>query len=184
MAGGVVSKARLEFLFDGIFAIAMTLLVLDIKVPELADRHSTAELARGLARYASTFGSFLLSFVVLGALWYRHNRDYPMFQRITAGMLGLHFVQLASAAFFPFCAALFGEYPFNPLSGWIYTGCIVAYSLAALGNVVIGWRAGALRADMTQERFIALRRRMVRRLVAITALFVFYGYMVVTGARL
>src|SRR6185436_12762553 len=98
----VVSKSRLEFLFDGVFAIAMTLLVLELKVPELVDRLSIVELARGLAHEASTLVSYLISFVVLGVFWYRHNHQYHSFHAISRGMLVLHFVQLAAAAFFPF----------------------------------------------------------------------------------
>ena len=50
-ATGIISRNRLECLFDGIFAIAMTILVLELKVPDLKDHQSTVELARKLAAY-------------------------------------------------------------------------------------------------------------------------------------
>lgn len=53
-------------LFDGVFAIAMTILVLELKVPELVAQRSVQELAKGLAHQGSTFVSYLLSFFVLG----------------------------------------------------------------------------------------------------------------------
>jgi hypothetical protein len=96
----VISKSRLEFLFDGVFAIAMTILVLELKVPELVNPRSVAELARALVHEASTFVSYLISFVVLGVFWYRHNQQYHSYHAISRGMLVLHFVQLAAAAFF------------------------------------------------------------------------------------
>src|SRR6266511_3835422 len=141
MSASVITKSRLEFLFDGVFAIAMTILVLELKVPELADRHSIPELAAALAHGLPTFVSWLLSFVVLGMFWYRHNHQYRHYQRITHGMLVLHFVQLAAAAFFPFCAALFGRYSFNPLAGLFYVSSIFVYAFASLANWVVAERA-------------------------------------------
>jgi uncharacterized membrane protein len=81
-------------------------------VPEgLADRRSAAELAAALSHHVATFGSYLMSFSMLGMLWYRHNRFYRHLQSITRGMFVLHLVLLAAAGFFPFCAAMLGRYP-------------------------------------------------------------------------
>lgn len=71
-----INKARLEFLWDGIFAIAMTILVLELRVPEISDRRSSAELLRRLGHDASVFGSWLLSFIVLSVFWNNHQRGY------------------------------------------------------------------------------------------------------------
>src|SRR2546425_3417736 len=90
-AVSVVSRSRLEMLFDGVFAIAMTILVLELKVPELVDVRSVDELRRSLVHQAPTFFSYLLSFAVLGMFWYRHNRQYRHFRVINSGMLALHF---------------------------------------------------------------------------------------------
>src|SRR5258708_15922983 len=94
-----VSKDRLEFLFDGIFAIAMTILVLELKVPELNDRRSVSELAHALAHHAPTFGSYLLSFWLLRIFWYRHNQPYHHILVITHCMLAIHLLQPASLSF-------------------------------------------------------------------------------------
>lgn len=169
-----ISKSRLEFLFDGVFAIAMTLLVLELKVPELVDRRSVQELAHGLAHDAPTFGSYLLSFTVLGALWFRHNHQYHYFRVITPTLLVLHFVQLATAAFFPFCAGLFGRYPFNPLSGVVYVGCILVYACAAVANWMIAKRRGLMVPEITEERYLRSRRRGLRSCLFLSAMLVFY----------
>ena len=173
-SGSVISKSRLEFLFDGVFAIAMTILVLELRVPELADRHSIDELARALAHDISTFVSYLISFVVLGLFWYRHNHQYHHFRVITRGMLGLHFVQLAAAAFFPFGAALFGRYPFNALSGVVYVACIMVYAWASLANWVIAKRDGSMGPEITAEEFLRSRNRWLRSCLIMSSLFAFY----------
>ena len=169
-----INRSRVEFLFDGVFAIAITILVLELRVPELTDRHSSAELARGLRALAPTFGSYLLSFFVLGNFWYRHNHHYRYFRTITPAILVLHFVQLAAAAFFPFCAALFGRYPFNPLGAAIYVGCVLVFQLASLAAWIVGWRTGAMSPELTPETYRRSVRRMLRLGVLAALLLGFY----------
>jgi uncharacterized membrane protein len=167
-----ISRARLEMLFDGIFAIAMTILVLELKVPEeLADRRSVAELAHALAHSAATFGSYLLSFAMLGMLWYRHNVFYRHLRHVTRGMLVLHFVQLAMAAFFPFCAAMLGRYPANSLPLVFYAGCIMLYVWAMLATWLLAHRVGAINPQLDAAGYAAIRTRIVRSCIIITVLF-------------
>ena len=139
-----VNKNRLEFLFDGIFAIAMTILVLELKVPELTDRKSVVELGQLLFHHGATFFSYILSFIMLGILWYSHNQYFRYIQRITISIFIFHIVQLALAAFFPFCAALFGRYPTNQLSLIIYFGCIMFFQWSILIQWLLAKRQGAL----------------------------------------
>jgi uncharacterized membrane protein len=166
-----ISKGRLEMLFDGIFAIAMTILVLELKVPELADRHSVAELAQALGHHAATFVSYVLSFVVLGIMWFRHNQQYRHLRHITRGMLALQLLQLAMAAFFPFCAALFGRYPTNRLSVVLYVGCVMVYAGGGLLEWLVAEKAGSMAPQLGLDELRRLRRRTVRRTVALTAMF-------------
>ncbi len=169
-----ISRSRLEFLFDGIFAIAMTILVLELRVPELADRHSVGELARALAHNAPTFASYLLSFTVLGVFWYRHNQQYHHVRVVTKGMLALHFVQLAAAAFFPFCAALLGRYPTNHLTVVVYMGCIMIYFWASLANWVVARRSGALASDLTAADYARSRTRLLLGCLIFSTFFAIY----------
>jgi TMEM175 potassium channel family protein len=167
----VVSRSRLEFLFDGVFAIAMTILVLELRVPELGDPRSVTELGHALAHEGSTFGSYLLSFVVLGMFWYRHDQQYHAFRVITRGMLVLHFVQLAGAAFFPFCASLMGRYPTNPLALVVYLGCILVYASSSLAIWVVARNAGST-ADLTITDYQRSRNRWLRACLVVSLLFV------------
>jgi uncharacterized membrane protein len=169
-----ISKSRLEFLFDGVFAIAMTILVLELKVPELVDRRSTADLARALVHEAPPFVSYLISFVVLGMFWYRHNQQYHNFRVITRGMLVLHFVQLAAAAFFPFCAALVGAYPTNGLSLVFYLACILVYAWASFATWVLARTSGATVHELTAAAYSRSRDRWFRACLVVSSLFVVY----------
>ena len=170
----VINRSRLEFLVDGVFAIALTILVLELKVPELADRRSVAELGQALAHEAPTFLSYLASFMLLGIFWYRHNHQYEHFRVITRGMLVLHFVQLAAAAFLPFCAALLGRYPINGLSMVVYLACILVYSWASGATWILARRSGAMKAELTEAAYLRSRGRWLRGCLVITSLFALY----------
>lgn|SRR5512140_300348 len=180
MTHPAISRARLEVLFDGIFAIAMTILVLELKVPDLADRHSVDELGRYLAQDAPTFISYLLSFTLLGVLWYRHNQIYRYVERVSRRMLALQLLQLATAAFIPFCAALMGRYPTNPLSTVVYSGCIMIYQWTSAAYWIVAGRVGALRPDVDRSEYRAQRRRNLRAVLAVTAIFLYSLFVVIT----
>ncbi len=179
----VISKSRLEMLVDGIFAIAMTILVLELKVPELHDRRSTHELMLALARQLPTFGSYLLSFLVLGAFWYRQNQQYRHYRVITKGMLVLYFVQLAAAAAFPFCAALLGRYPTNRVTIVVYYGCVILYGWGTAITWIVAHRTGSMSPELTNELYLRVRKRGLGFSVVLTALFLAYLANVVFGAQ-
>jgi uncharacterized protein (TIGR02246 family) len=161
-------------LVDGVFAIAMTILVLELKVPELTDSRSVSDLARALAHQVPTFLSYLLSFFVLGMFWYRHTQQYRHYRVITGRMLALHFVALAAAASFPFCAALMGRYAINPLTSVIYLACIVVYTWTTATTWIVAKRSGSMSADLTDAHYLKARKRSIRMSFGISALFVVY----------
>ncbi len=165
-----VSKARLEFLVDGIFAIAMTVLVLELKIPEVEHHRSVRELGSSLLHHAGTFGSYLLSFMVLGVLWYWHNRRYHYYRRITKSILVAELLQLSMAAFFPFCAALLGQYLFNPLARSLYVACVAVYRVAGHAEWVGARRAGVMIPELSDEEYEMHRKRGVRACILLTAL--------------
>src|SRR5580765_5819729 len=167
----VISRSRLEMLVDGVFAIAMTILVLELKVPQLSDIHSVPELDRALVRQAPTFVSYLLSFIVLGMFWYRHNQQYRHYRSISGGMLALHFVMLAAAASFPFCAALVGRYAPNPLAVTIYLTCIVVYAWTATLTWIVARRSGSLSEELPEAAYRRSRKRAIRSSVIVSGLF-------------
>lgn len=170
-----VNRQRLEFLFDGVFAIAMTILVLELKVPELVDRRSPAELLGQLAHHGRAFFSYALSFLVLGVFWYLHHVIFRCLRRITCLSYALHVVLMATAAFFPFCAALLGRYPANPATFPIYFGCILVYQGTSGLLLWVGGRQHALDPDIDPAELKQLRAKCVRSLVGMTFFFTFYS---------
>ena len=143
-----VSKSRLETLLDGVFAIAMTLMVLEVKIPELENRSSMRELALAMRHNIPSVIAFLLSMGMLGMFWYRHHRQYHYIARITPALLAINLAFLSAVSFFPFSAGMLGNYPVNLGVYFIYLPN--ALLLAAL----LSWqwaharRHGLLNADL------------------------------------
>jgi uncharacterized membrane protein len=113
---------------DGLFAIAATLLVVDLAVPVLHDTHSVHELARALNNDSAKFISFFISFAVIGRYWLAHHAFFSLLARIDRGLIALNLVYLAFIAFLPFPTSLLGEYFENPLPVVIYAVNVAAVS--------------------------------------------------------
>lgn len=113
---------------DGMFAIAMTLLVVGIAIPAISDGDSVDELADAINDLSSSFISFFISFAVIGRYWIAHHQFFSLLSRIDQGLLGINLAYLAFVAFLPFPTALLGRYFENPLSVAIYAGAVAIVS--------------------------------------------------------
>jgi uncharacterized membrane protein len=171
-----VSKGRLEFLFDGVFAIAMTILVLELKIPELADRRSSQELGAALLHHGRTFFSYILSFFVLSMFWMAHNRIYANLKKISNTCLAIHIWLLAVAAFFPFCAHLLGKFPGNRLTLQIYFGTVFAYFFGILMLIITAEKQKMFDPDVEVKDIKKMRNGFLRSLAMILAAFAFYSF--------
>lgn len=105
-----IHKHHLEALIDGVFAIAMTILVLEIKVPDLANPSSPTELMHALAHHLYVIIAYFISFAMLGMFWMWHHRLSNKIREINAGLTLCSLAFLSLVCFFPFAAALFGRY--------------------------------------------------------------------------
>lgn len=122
------STERIEFFSDAVFAIAMTLLVLDIKVPEI-DRAD--ELWPALVALAPEYFAYALSFVTIAINWMSHHRKFRVITGYTTGLIYLNLLLLALVAFVPFPTALLSEYAETP-SVILYAATLGAIGLVQL----------------------------------------------------
>jgi hypothetical protein len=108
---------RLVFFSDAVFAIAITLLVIEIRLPEgtaIADgRALLAALSSLLPRYLG----FLVSFVVVGSFWLSHHRLFRSVRGFDERLLLLDLLFLLFVAFIPFPTAVLGRYGYLPAAG-------------------------------------------------------------------
>jgi uncharacterized membrane protein len=131
--------ARLETFADGVMAIAITLLILEVHVPQVAGRSLGAALARQWPSYAG----FLVSFLTIGIIWVNHHHMFKLIARTNHAFLMLNVVFLMTICILPFPTALVADYIRNPdgriVATAVYGG--VMSSVAVMFNVV--WRYAA-----------------------------------------
>jgi uncharacterized membrane protein len=108
-----LSKNRVEMLTDGIFAVAMTLLVLYINVPEISS-HSTSivetELAKRLFDLWPKVLSYGISFVILAIYWRAHHRQFHYVKHTDDVLIWINVMFLMAICLLPFSTSLIGQY--------------------------------------------------------------------------
>jgi uncharacterized membrane protein len=122
----------MEALTDGIFAIAMTLLVLELKVPDLPRSASTSELLQNIGHEAPAFFSFFVSFLYCGLLWIMHHLAMHFVRHLQIALVWLNLLFLMSISVMPFSCGLLGHFLRNRLAQEIYfANMFVAAALLA-----------------------------------------------------
>lgn len=154
-----VNKHRLEMLFDGIFAIAMTILILEVKAPEVHGSMSNHALLEAISESIPTMLSYLLSFLVLGNLWHSHNQQYKHFQHISGAMFWLQLIELAIAAFFPYCASLIGRFHQTPVTFIFYVAPIWLHAIAQALTWLVARQHGAINPDIDTAEYGKINRQ-------------------------
>ncbi len=124
-----LTKNRIESLSDGVFAIAMTLLIFNIKVPTMASPNSSNELAAHLAGLGPSFVTYALSFISLGIYWVGHHNIYHSIHRTDRQLLWLNIIFLMFVAFLPFSTNVFSSYSGNRVAGVLFGVNLVSIGL-------------------------------------------------------
>lgn len=174
-----LSPHRIAGLADGVFAVAMTLLVLELHVPELGHGATESELASAMSDLVPKILCYASGFVILGTLWIGHHFQFHYIRRSSRALLWINLVFLMVIAFLPFVVALVGTYRAMRLP------CVLYGSSAFLAMTLLSiqWRyvAGPTRRlvdrDVPSSVLAGLRNRVVMGMIgygggAVLALFV------------
>ena len=150
---------RLEAFSDGVFAIAITLLVLEIKVPP----PSTA-LGAELLNLWPSYLAYVVSFLVIGAIWINHHAMFKHIVRVDGMLLLLNVLHLMLIAFLPFPTAVFAE-AFHrgtdePVAAAFYGGILTVIGIFV--NVM--WRYATHEYRLIDTHLTAKKVRKIRRL--------------------
>jgi uncharacterized membrane protein len=143
----------MEALTDGIFAIAMTLLVLELKAPDLPKNVASSQLLEHLGQQMPAFFGFLVSFLYCGLLWFLHHMAMHFIKHLQAGLVWLNLLFLMSIAILPFSCALLGHFIRNLAAEEIYFGNMF---LAATLLVLQWWLAKRKNLINEDNRLAAL----------------------------
>ncbi|MFA0790458.1 TMEM175 family protein [Microbulbifer echini] len=148
---------------DGVFAIAMTLLVFNIQIPDLADIKTGADFHNKMQEQVPHIFSWLLSFAILCRLWLTHNHLMSDHTSKSASFTSWNFLLLGAVAFTPFPAGLLGEYPDQT---WSVILLSITYAVAAL-SIAGMWCIAPNRASAGARRVVLIS--LVMLLTSISA---------------
>jgi len=136
---------RLLALTDGVVAIALTLLVLELKVPPLdhvIPPTSASALATQLGKDTDQLLSYLISFYVIANFWLIHHRVFRQLAGQRESLAWWNFLFLFTISIMPFASSLLGEYSENPLAVSLFALNLLLASLATQATLEIGRRRG------------------------------------------
>jgi uncharacterized membrane protein len=122
-----MSKTRLEAFSDGVFAIVITLLILNVHVPD--GRTLTLQSLRPLVPPLATF---VLSFIIVGVYWISHHHTLHFVKEVNRRLLWLNLLVLLCVVFIPFPTSLLGTGFNNPLAVRIYGLSLIATNASGL----------------------------------------------------
>ena len=122
-----INKARFEAFSDGVFAIAITLLVLGFQVPKLASP-SGAGMAASLIGLWPQYLVYVASFITVGIMWFNHYALFHHVRYVTYAALVANLTLLLLVAFLPFPTQLLGQYGLLAPSVFLY--CVVMFAIA------------------------------------------------------
>jgi uncharacterized membrane protein len=144
--------ARVLALSDGVFAIIMTLLVLEVHVPELTPAHS---LNQALAEVRPSLVAFVISFILAGMYWVGHRDLFALIRRTDRGLVWLNILYLLPLCLLPFAAGLLGRYDREPVALRIYGLLLVAIAVMR----VVMWLYATNRRHLLWQRLDERQRR-------------------------
>jgi uncharacterized membrane protein len=167
--------ARVLALTDGVFAIIITLLVLEIHVPELTQGHTLNE---ALAELRPSLVAFVISFVLAGMYWVGHRDLFALIRRTDRGLVWLNIVYLLPLCLMPFAAGMIGRYDQEPVALRIYGLVLVAI---ALMRTVI-WLYATNRPHLLWQRLDDRQRRAGLALAVFPGLVYLLAFLVAKAA--
>lgn len=160
-----MSTGRLESFSDGVIAVAITLLVLNIRVPLPAP---TLHLGHALGEQWPAYAAYVTSFMTIGIIWMNHHVMISRLARADHSILILNIVLLLTIGVIPFGTNLMATYlnegRGDKLAAGIYAGIFLVMSLAfsAVNRQILLGRPHLLRVQLSLEQ----RRRILRRAVS------------------
>jgi uncharacterized membrane protein len=153
-----IDTTRTDALSDGVFAIATTLLVLNLGVPSIPRDDADTELPRAIGGLATDLLSYVLSFLVIAGFWMAHRAIFRHIMDVNRPLSWLNVLFLMVIAFLPFSTGLFDRYMGEPLAVVIYAGSL---ALARLALTAVWWYASAHRGligDTVSQKHIRFHR--------------------------
>jgi uncharacterized membrane protein len=152
---------RLEALSDGVFAVAMTLLVLDLKAPLAEAVHSEADLWTALLALSPKLLTYLMSFVTLGIFWLGQQAQFNLLERSNRDVVWVHIAFLMIVCLVPFSTALLSEFMAYRVALLAYWANIFLLGMLLLAAWKLSRHFKIEKPDLPADTDRAIYRRIV-----------------------
>jgi uncharacterized membrane protein len=152
---------RLAALSDGVFAGAMTLLVLDLRAPAAEAIHSEHDLVTALSALAPRLITYLMSFITLGIFWFGQQTQLDRLDKSDRDLAWLHMAFMFAVTLLPFTTALLSELITLRTALLVYWGNILLLGVLLYATWRYAARAKLIRGDTPEEVTAAICRRIV-----------------------
>ena len=150
-----VEFARIVAFSDGVFSIAITLLVLELKLP--AEHLANAELWHALGEQREKFIAYAISFAVIARFWLVHHSFFSEVKAFDGRLIGLNMLYLGFVVLIPFSSQVLGEYGGQLPSVVVYSANLTAVVLTAQLMAWDARRSGLARSDAQTQRESVIR---------------------------
>lgn len=151
---------RLVFFSDAVFAIAITLLVIELRPPHIASGpDATHRALQALADETGKFAGFFVSFLVIGAFWAAHHRVFGLLGRYDPKLVWPNLQLLMLIAFLPFATAFMSENVDQAFPNIFYSVCLILISLLQTRLFNLALRPQNRLPEVSDAQVVAIRRR-------------------------
>jgi len=158
MSNNASQLERLTFFSDAVFAIAITLLIIEVHVPHIG-AIDDASYWQALGELRGSLLGFMLSFLVIGLLWMAHHRVFGLLHDYSPKIMWPNLLLLMTVAFMPFATALMSSNPRARVPELIYSGTLLAAGLLQRRLFNMALRSPHVRTDVPTEEVEAARWR-------------------------
>ena len=152
---------RVEAFSDGVFAIAITLLVLELKVPHISQLADRGALGAALVQLWPSFAAFLTSFAAILIMWMNHHGVFRLVRKVNGPFLAANGFLLLTVTFVPFPTAVLASHirgPSSTVAAAFYCGTYVLVSIAYNALWAAATRGGLLRPGVAESHVRKIRR--------------------------
>jgi uncharacterized membrane protein len=154
------SAERLAALSDGVFAVAKTLLVLDLRAPAVETIHSERDLWRALGSLAPRLIPYVMSFITLGIFWVGQQTQLNHLARSDRGLAWIHLFFLFAVSVMPFSTTLLEQFLVYRLALLLYWANIVLLGATLYFSWVCATNSGLLKPDLSPQISRAVKQRI------------------------
>ena len=167
-SGFNLSTHRIEALSDGIFAFAMTLLVLTLTLPDTLGQSTNIGLPDLLSGQVHKFLNYFFSFLILAIFWIMHHQQFHWIRRVDTRLLWINIITLMFVALMPFSTDIAGDFSDEVAAEVFFAGNVMALGLLLLANWAYATRNhGLVDSDIGQKVIVLeLKRNTVIPLIS------------------